>query len=53
MLYILINTKKMKVDYMKPTGWKKVAIKVKTHTKLSTGKNIPTWNMQERLIAKI
>jgi hypothetical protein len=41
-----------KVDYMK-SGYKKVAIKNKTITKLNSGAVIPSWSAMERRIKQI
>jgi hypothetical protein len=43
----------MKVDYMKPSTIKNVAIKNKTTRTLSNGIVIPTWTAMVREIAKI
>jgi len=41
------------IDFLKPNGWKKVAIKNKTITKLKSGAVIPSWSAMERRIKKI
>jgi hypothetical protein len=42
-----------KVDYMKPSGWRKVVIKNKTYRTLSNGKRVPTWEAMQRELIKI
>lgn len=42
-----------KVDYMKPSGWKKVSIKNKSVVTLKNGAVIPSWSAMVRQAKKI
>lgn len=42
-----------KVDYMKPSPWKKIAVKNATTRTLKNGKVIPTWEAMQQAVKKI